>query len=289
MKRQSATLTLVLGLFLLAYSAPLVAQCPCPEDEEPQYGWFHSSELSLAQIDGNAESSTLALRHTSERVWESALFTLEAAALRAESSTINRFAVGTPSSFQINEERTSETTAENYLLRGRYDQQINDRMFWFVGASWERNEFAGFDSRAQGVAGVGHLWFDNDAGHFRTHYGVTYTVQDDLIENPDLEDGFLGLQLGWDYGRQLSANTTYTNVLLIDANLDEGDDWRGDMINSLTTSMTDRLALKLSLQFLYDNLPALTSVAFVDAPDTTVFAPLDELDTVFTAALVVSF
>ncbi len=65
------------------------------------------------------------------------------------------------------------------------------------------------------------------------------------------------------------------------------------MINSLAVSMSERLALKVSLQLLYDNLPSRRRVTLVGTDGTptggTVLVPLDELDTVFNVALVISF
>jgi hypothetical protein len=66
------------------------------------------------------------------------------------------------------------------------------------------------------------------------------------------------------------------------------------MVNSVAVAMNRRLALKVSLQWLYDNQPSLQLVDLFNPP----FPPgtpagraqveLDELDTIFTASLVVN-
>ena len=283
-----------LVLFLLAVPVSLAQVTPAQEEEEERkYGWFDTGELSFVQTDGNSEASSFSLRNVLSHVWENATFSLDAGALRVETTTISRFATGTPTDFTLSEDKNSEVTAENYFLRGRYDRQITDTLYWYAGAGWEKNEFAGFDSRVDIGAGIGNIWFENDDSHFSTYYGVTWTSQDDIIENPEIDDSFIGVQAGWDYAQQLTGNTVYANLLVVDLNVDETDDFRADMINSLTTQMSDHLALKLSLQLLYDNLPALTEVDLVDGSGvptgTRVLGELDELDTLFTAALVVSF
>jgi hypothetical protein len=263
------------------------------EEEAPTYGWTDSADLSYVVAGGNSEASTLGLRNALVRTWEGATLTLEAGALRAETTATSRVARGSADSFRIDETSQTAVSAEHYFLRGRYDRTISDRLFWFAGSGWDRNEPAGVKDRLYGVGGVGNSWFDDEQAHFRTTYGLTYTRQKDVLETPGGSDGYVGLQLGWDYRRQLGTATTYTNVLTVDTNADESSDYRADMTNSVAVSMSDNLALKVSLQLLYDNLPSLTSVPLLTADGVptglTVLTPLDKLDTLFTTALVVSF
>ena len=263
------------------------------QEDEREPGWYDQAELSFVQTGGNAEASTLSLKNTLERQWENALFSFDAGALRAESTTFTTFAVGTTEDFEVIEDESSELTAENYYARLRYDRDIRPDFFWFAGGGWERNEFAGFSDRFIAVGGVGNWWWQTDDSHFRTDYGLTYTQQDDLVEDPTIEDSFIGLQLSWDYLRKIGERSSYQNLFVVHENLDETEDLRGDMIQSLQVSMTERLALKVSLQLLYDNLPALTAVPLFDEggalTDALVLTELEELDTQFTVALVVSF
>ena len=82
------------------------------------------------------------------------------------------------------------------------------------------------------------------------------------------------------------------NDFIVDYGLNESDNWRADMINSLTVAMSKTLALKVGLTWIYQNEPAFTQVTLVGpgVPDgTTVPVQVDELDTIFTTSLVVSF
>ena len=277
--------TLVSLLTLVAlFNAPLQAR----DDREP--GWYDTAELSLVSTSGNSESTTFGFKNKLERLWDDARFTLDLGGIRAEADRDDRFAVGTPGAFRVVDDSATEVTAENYHLRGRYDRDISERFYWFAGAGWEKNEFAGFDSRVTALVGAGNRWWNTDRGHFFTDYGLTYTDQDDLIDNPAVDDAFLGLHLGWDFLFELNESTTFTNVLLLSPNLDESDDWRADMTTSLAVSMSERLALKVSHQLLYDNLPALEALALFDEQGNalgTVNAELDDLDSLFTVALVV--
>ncbi|MEM9408736.1 MAG: DUF481 domain-containing protein [Acidobacteriota bacterium] len=278
---------LLLTAFLL-FALPVTAQ-----DDGPEPGWYDTAELTYVTTSGNAEADTLGLKNSLQRIWDDAVFSLDAGALRVETTTIARFAQLSGDGVSVGEIKTSELTAENYYLRGRYDRNITDRFFWYAGAGWERNEFAGFTDRLTAVAGVGNIWWQEDRGHFRTDYGLTYTQQDDVVINPDFDDSFLGLRLSYDYLNKLTDTTEFTSVLIVDQNLDETDDLRADFINAVAVSMTERLALKASLQLLYDNMPALVAVDVVNAAGEltgdSVLAELEDLDSLFTLALVVNF
>lgn len=276
------------GLVLL--TGPAVWAQEGGDGEQEATGWNDVAELSYVATGGNAEAETLSLRNTLSRSWERAVLTVEAAALRAENTITRRFAVGDPGSFRIEETPITELTAERYLLRGRYRQELSATRYWFVGAGWERNQFAGVDSRLVALGGVGNTWFEGDEAHFRTDVGLTFTEEEDLDGQ---STSFAGLRLGWDYRRELTGTTTYTNLLTVDANADETSDYRADLEQSLAVSVSERLALKVSLQVLYDNQPSLVAVPLqtpAGVPTgTSVRVPLDELDTVFNVALVVDF
>ena len=66
----------------------------------------------------------------------------------------------------------------------------------------------------------------------------------------------------------------------------ETDDLRLNWTNSLTVAMSTRLALKTSYQILYDNQPALVGVPL---GASSVFVPLEKVDTVFSVAIVANF
>jgi putative salt-induced outer membrane protein YdiY len=263
------------------------------QDADKKLGWSDVAELSLVAARGNAESDTVGFKNTLTRTWETATFKLMAGGLRSETGTITRFAVGSPDAFRVIESTDSELSAENFLLRGRYDRELSERWFWFAGAGWEKNEFAGIESRYSVVAGAGTVWFDTETARFKTDYGATFTQQNDVAEDPSINDSFLGVRLSYDYWRQLTKSAEYGSVLVVDENLDETDDLRADFTNWLGVSISERLALKVTYQMLFDHQPALRAVPLrsLDGVDagTTVLAELDDLDSLLTVALVVNF
>lgn len=276
----------------LTASGPLFAQ---EAEEEPrQLGWSDAAELTLVSTGGNAETQTFGFKNTLIYRWQEGELTIAAGGLRSESTVVSRTAVETPDGgLDFREDSETSLTAEQFYLRGRYDRPISERLFWFAGAGWERNEFAGIRNRYSLVGGIGQIWFETETARFRTDYGLTYTDQEDLIVDPLLDDAFLGLRLSWDYWRQLTASTTVGSVLILDENLDETSDYRADFLNWVAVAMSERLALRVSLEFLFDNEPALVEVPIVSADGlptgATAAAELDDLDHILSVALVVSF
>jgi len=161
-------------------------------------------------------------------------------------------------------------------------------MFVYGGAGWDRNTFAGIDNRYGFVTGVGRAWSETETFKLRTDVGVTYTIQDDVVEDPTRNDSFAGLRAGYGLTRKLSATTDFASDLIVDENLDDTDDLRADFTNSIAVAMSGSLALKASLQLLYDKQPALEEIP-LGLGNTTVFTPLGTTDRVFTLAVVLTF
>lgn len=256
-------------------------------DDPPKLGWGDKAELGYVFVDGNAQSSSLGFKNELTYRWEKALFTFRVGAVRAKTTDITREAVGTPDDFTVITHETDRVAAENYFANVQYDRTITERFYWFVGAGWDRNKPSGIENRYTGVAGVGNIWVDTEKIKFKTNYGLSYTSQEDSLGDTD---SFAGARFSWDYLHKFGANTTYQNLFIFDLNVEETSDWRGDMINSLAVAMSKSLALKLSLQWLYDNEPALIAVDLAGSdPPTKVSIEADELDTIFTASLVMTF
>jgi len=274
-----------LAFFLvLAPSASLSAQ------EERALGWSDVAELTFVLTQGNASSSTFGLKNTAEYVWPRSTFKLDAGGVRTESGMTTRFATGTPDDFTVRETTETETTAESYFLKGRIDHDVREATFVYAGAGWDRNTFAGIQNRYGFVSGAGRSWFNEETRRFKTDLGLTYTIQDDVVENPDLEDSWIGLRGSYDYLRTLTESTDLTSVLVVDQNLNATEDLRADWTNALAVAMSERLALKTSVQLLYDNEPALSRIPLGDPADEVwVLTPLDKVDTVFTVAIVAKF
>ena len=249
-------------------------------------GWSNVTELSFVLSAGNASSSTFGFKDAAKHLWEMASFELSAGAVRSKSGTTTRIATGTPENFTVSETTETVITAENMFLKGRFDRTLGASVFLYGGAGWDRNTFAGIQNRYGFVGGAGRSWFDEDTRRFKADLGLTYTIQKDVVEKPGPENSFVGLRGSYDFLHKLTESTSFGSLLVLDESLKATDDFRADWTNSIAVAMSERLALKTSLQLLFDNTPALTAVPLGDGE---VLIPLGKTDTVFTVAIVASF
>ncbi len=261
------------------------------DDEEKKLGWADEAELALVTTAGNSRTSTFGFRNLLSHTGEGSLFHFEVSGLRTETTTTTRTPVGeSPEDFVIEKESTSVLTAENYVARAKYDRNLSDRFFLYGSGGWDRNEFAGIRNRYFGAGGVGNIWYERDDLKWRTDYGISVTREEGTIASPDT---FAGIRLSSNLTWAATGNTTLTNLTIANENLNDTSDLRIDSLTALSVSMTDRLAVRVSLQFLFDNLPS-----FVAAPlefprglplDILVPVQAEKLDTLFNVALVLTF
>lgn len=269
-------------------ASPLLAQ----EGDDKELGWASVAELSLVVTDGNSQNTTFGFNDTTTRTWEEALLTIKAGGIRAESTQFTRTAVGTPASFTVNETRTTRLDTERYWLSGRYDHNITERFFWFGSAGWLRNRPSGVENRYTAAAGVGNLWIDGERVQFKTNYGLTYTDQEDIGNAPGGDSSYVGAGAGWDFKYKISDSASYGNDLAVNTALEGPSDVLVAMTNSLSATLTERLAVKLGLRWDYDSQPSLVEIPLVDAMGAalgTVFVEREDLDTTFTTSLVINF
>ena len=108
-----------------------------------------------------------------------------------------------------------------------------------------------------------------------------------------LKNIFAGLRLSYDYRWKINPSTELTSMLFADENLNEFSDFRADLTNAVIVNMSSKLALKLSWQLLYDNLPSSIMIPLVNntgvITDETVFIKLENFDNLLTFALVATF
>jgi hypothetical protein len=278
----------------LALALLVVAAAPRAASAQgtPPTGLFNTAELTAVWTAGNSPASTFGLKYELRKVWPSAIFKLEAGGIRTESNKRIRTAAGTETDFAITETNVSAVTAENYSVRSRYDQKMFDRAFLFGSAGWTRNTFAGIRHRYVFATGAGNAWIDRKGARLKTDYGVTYTIQRDVADDPGKKNSFAGLRVAIEGVKDVTETATFASNLTLDENLQETDDVRADFTNSLRVAINSNLALKTSFEMIVDNVPALVKVPLTgaDVPTgTKVLTPLDKFDSAFTVALVIGF
>jgi hypothetical protein len=282
----------VLGLLLFVFGSVGVAVAQEGEEEE-EIGWFNSTELSLVVTDGNSSTETFGFQNTLRREWSRARYTLRLDGVRSNAAD-DRFALVDPDAsggFRVIEPPT-EPDVERYLIENRYEREITERFFWNVGLSWDRNLDAGILNRYQAYVGVGNIWWDRKDLKFNTSYGVSYTDREEESPDPAKDDRFGGFRFNWHYLNKFGANTTYENDWSFNTNFKDTSDYFTEMVNSIAVAINTRVALKVSLQWVYSNEPALEEIDLLDETGDLVgevSVRKERLDTIFRTALVVNF
>jgi putative salt-induced outer membrane protein YdiY len=238
--------------------------------EKPPSPWSNSTELSLVVTEGNSHTTSFGLKDTLEHKKDEARWRFRIDTLRTTKNDDAYLLIEPGLTFQPGETPTpsprhavrpaSEPDIERYFTEGRYDHNISKVATWNAGASWDRNEDAGILNRYIVFAGVGHVWRDREDLAFRTSYGLSWTDREEEILDPEKEQRFPGARLSSDFKDKWGASTTYDNDFTFNISFEDFSDYNVDLIQGVSVSMSKHLSLKVSLQFLYANEPALEEV-----------------------------
>ena len=296
---QFPRLVLVTALSTLAVAATVQAQNPAPTGapvvDEKAFkadapGLYANADLSYVLTSGNSSSSSLGFKGDVTRRFTKQSISFAAGGIRASSSPDARIAVGTPLDFEVRIPE-AEATAEAYYGRGRYDYKLSDRLFYTLGAGWERNRFAGIENRWVIDTGIGYIFLNNARTSFRGAAGVTYTSEDYTVS--DGQDGsFIGARVGWDFRQQLFSATTFTHSLIGDQSFEDSAARRLDAQFGLHVAMSSKLGLKVNWRILLqqpaalDRGPALHTGGIPTG--LTVLAPYKKTDQGLSVSLVFS-
>jgi hypothetical protein len=297
------------------------------EEEQDRNRWTNSTDLSIVVTEGNSKNQSYGFKNTLRRRWEESNFQLKFDSL-VYNEADDRYLLVVPGLTWLPGEEPPtdpETTTivpgiepdqKRYFLEGKYEKDISNKVFWNAGGSWDSNEDAGIIKRYIAFGGLGHRWRDDEDLHFSTSYGLSATDREEDEPDPEKDDRFAGLRVGWDYLNKFGKVTTFESDLTANISLSDTADYNLDFINSVAVSMSTHLKLKVSLQWLYANEPALEDVdilaraILVDPDDTPgsgdeFFETVedggaelelgeasirkDKLDTIFRTSLVVTF
>lgn len=224
---------LTLGLLWLA--APVAAQetCPCPPAPPPPPLWTGSVGFSYLATSGNSDSQTVGLTAGIARQPTPWGLEIQALANRAESE--------------------GEKTAERLFAGVRGKRALGERLQLFSGVSYERDVFAGFDSRL--LLESGAIW--------RALTGPVHELDFDLglvwtDEQPVRGPGFdyLGALAGLTYAWKISTAASLRERLVAYPSFDDSKDWRLRSETSLEAALASSWALRVAYLFTRDNVPA---------------------------------
>jgi putative salt-induced outer membrane protein len=232
----------------LVLSHPVQAQVPLVPSWDMKLG------LSYLATNGNSETSSTGFEGAFNRSWKN--WSVEGSAAGVSATRKNR------------------RTAENYNAQARAKRRLRRRIQLTVGLRWERNRFAGLDSR-EGMD-VSLLWEirDTPAWKLRALGGISLSQEDSRdLQNKrgprPAADSFGGLlQLGGD--ARLSETSSWDGQLTFFPNFDDSGDYRFQGHVGLQAALSRHLGLRLGYDLKYDHEP----VPGFGATDTSTTAAL---------------
>ena len=257
----------------IPFIAALVS-LPLHSAEPPQapnkLGWFNATELSVIYTAGNSDTQTYGFKDTLRRDWPTAHFKIKADYLRSDTADDKYLQVDPGITFLPGErppdppltliEPPVEPDVEKIFVEGLYAREITESFFWSAGASWDRNEDAGILNRYIGFGTVGNRWFRRDDFSWNTSYGLSYTDRHEEHTEPGRQEQFAGLRLGSELRMKMGTITSFSSEFTGNMSFADADDYTLDITSSVAVAMSKHVSLKVSLQYLFNNLPALEDV-----------------------------
>ena len=216
--------------------------------QEKKKSWTFSSEESYVNTNGNSDAETFSSKNRFEREWS--VFALRT---RAE-------ALGS---------RDDEgTTAENYLAEEKFEWLFEKPNYLFELGRWEKDRFAGIDSRTTAGGGFGRQIIKSARQELTAELGGQVSWED-RRDGP--AESFGSGRAFARYLLHLSSNSQFSQDLEYLRDFDVSDAYRVNSITALQSLINNHLALKASYEIKFDNEPppgirktdTITSIALV--------------------------
>jgi hypothetical protein len=187
-------------------------------------------------------------------------------------------------------------SAENWLIRGRYDRYFFDKNTVFASFQSSGDRPAGYVYRIEPQAGYARLFFKSDHQLFRGELGYDYTyehrVAGSVPRNIDYHSGRLFLF----YENKFTPVATFSEGLEMLEAVNHPESFRLNSLTSLSSQIYKNISVKVNFTLHFNNDPALrpdpteidpaTGMLYVLPADQTHF---DKVDTQLDVVLAVTF
>jgi hypothetical protein len=262
-------------------------------------GWYSTTNLNFVLSEGNTRTNTLGITTDITRNWLRTTWHTNGSFVRTSVGEPTRRAIGATPQSAAFEQGPRVTKSEKLFLNSEFQRRVTERFYWDVGGSAERDKFAGVNSRVLGKAGVGYIWENRQDARFSTGVAATFTSQDELIEDPETEDSFAGVQFNADGEKRFgdTDQNVFASNLVVDESLKDSEDLRVNWANTLALALSRRFALQVGVQIAFDNQPQLVEFplftrlpnGFLAETGQNVAGRAEKLDTTATVSLVITF
>lgn len=223
----------------IVFTSGVFAQAPPP----PPKPWSYALALSYLGTTGNTDTQTFGTDFTFKRLPQPWGIEGGISYLRGEQNDV--------------------LTAERIRLGLKGMRAFGPRWEYFMAAGWERDKFAGFDSRTTLATGATYKALTGPKNELAFDMGLSWTDESYVFIGPD--GSYMGGFLAMRYAHNWTPKSKFIQRFLYVPNFEEGSNWRGESETAVQAALTDRLALKASFLLRYANEPPLG----FDKTDTT--------------------
>jgi putative salt-induced outer membrane protein len=200
--------------------------------------WHTLLGAGLTYAKGNTNASTVTAKVDATRATPEDKWTLNGEGLRARAE--------------------DETTGNRLRMNGRYDWNLSPRVFSFGNLELERDTLADLRLRTAATGGLGYKLVDHDELRASVFGGVGYTEERFLT--PQLVDGSERTRygrptmlIGEESAHKLTANTSASQRLVVNADLKDTREYRAQWDANLGVAMTSTISLTVGLSVRYDS------------------------------------
>ena len=168
---------------------------------------------------------------------------------------------------------TDSGTVNTSLWRAglRGERNLVSRLFAVAGVAWDKNRFAGIQSRFEEFLGLRYRAIVAPRDSMDLQLAGSLTQQENI---DDTSDSFPAARLGLNYKHLFSSKAYLTETVEYIPNLDETDDYRLNNELALVAPVSEKIGVKLAYVVRFDNVPAAT---------------FKKTDTFFTAGIQLTF
>ena len=149
----------------------------------------------------------------------------------------------------------SQTTAQKWKLVGQTNYSIGTKRSNYIygNASYDNNDFGGFESQSSISAGWGRRWYESKNGTFDADIGPGY--KSDVVrledangnEYTETNDAFI-VQAQALYTRKINEHVEFKQKLVVKHATESGENSNYQAESSLTTKLISTLQLKVSFK-----------------------------------------
>jgi putative salt-induced outer membrane protein YdiY len=236
----------VAGLFLLK---PVIgAEEEKKEEEEKPFQYNSETSLSLVLVRGNNRNFSFSFDTEQEfKIKKYNKFEYQGKFIKANSN--------------------GEKKTEIYYSHIKYDRKIQPRSYILGFVRYERNKLAGYNYRLALSFGGGGTWIETDNIDLSTELAFGWNNENNTkrvdvnlnnsssIWKETINASFISSLFTGKFSYKISKTSKIVHEDVIFLNTEELEDFRLNSVSSVYASINSRLALKTSVQIIYQNLP----------------------------------